>query len=95
MVKDPFRHIEVSLIGVKVIAQFRSGRAPGREIDLGKSDVFRVGIAVKMRRIMTVVGMPDRMAENLVRFIHLNEGTLSRKRREGEFEKRTDDEVTS
>ena len=48
-----------------------------------------------MRRIMNTVEMPDRMAENLVRFIRLNEGKLGRQRREGEFEKLTDDEVTS
>jgi len=48
-----------------------------------------------MRRIMNMVEMPDRMAENLVRFIRLNEGKLGRKRREGEFEKLADDEVTS
>ena len=46
-----------------------------------------------LRRIMNIVEMPDRMAENLVRFIRLNEGKLGRKRREGEFEKLTDDEV--
>ena len=46
-----------------------------------------------MRRIMNTVEMPDRMAEDLVRFIRLNEGTLGRKRREGAFEKLTDDEV--
>ena len=48
-----------------------------------------------MRRIMNTVEMPDRMAENLVRFIRLHEGKLGRKRREGEFAKLTDDEVTS
>jgi Fic/DOC family len=48
-----------------------------------------------MRRIMNMVEMPDRMAENLVRFIRLNEGKLGRKRREGEFEKLTDDEVAA
>jgi hypothetical protein len=48
-----------------------------------------------MRRIMNMVEMPDRMAENLVRFIRLNEGKLGSKQREGEFEKLTDDEVTS
>jgi hypothetical protein len=46
-----------------------------------------------MRRIMNTVEMPDRMADNLIRFIRLNEGKLGRKRREGEFEKLTDDEV--
>ncbi len=48
-----------------------------------------------MRRIMNTVEMPDRTAENLIRFIRLNEGKLGRQRREGEFEKLTDEEVTS
>jgi DNA replication protein DnaC len=47
------------------------------------------------RRIMNLVEMPDRMTENLVRLIRVNEGKLGRKRREGEFEKLTDDEVVS
>ncbi len=47
------------------------------------------------RRIMNLVEMPDRMTENLVRLIRLNEGKLGRKRREGEFEKLTDEEVVS
>jgi len=38
-----------------------------------------------MRRIMDAVEMPDRMAENLVMYIRRNNGTLSKKRREGEF----------
>jgi Fic/DOC family len=48
-----------------------------------------------IRRIMNMVEMPDRMTENLIRLIRLNEGKLGRKRREGEFEKLTDDEVAS
>ena len=46
---------------------------------------------------MSIVEMPDRMAENLIRGIHLDEGKLGRKRREGESEKLADadDEVTS
>ncbi|WP_433974549.1 hypothetical protein [Tunturiibacter lichenicola] len=48
-----------------------------------------------MRRIMNMVEMRDIIAENLVRFVRLNEGNLGSKRREGEFEKLTDDEVTS
>ena len=48
-----------------------------------------------MRRVMNTVEMPDRMAENLVRYIRLNEGKLGRKRREAEFAKLTDDELTS
>ncbi len=47
-----------------------------------------------IRRIMDAVEMPDRVAENLVMFIRQNNGTLSRKRREGEFQKLSDDEVT-
>lgn len=47
------------------------------------------------RRIMNLVEMPDRMTENLVRLIRVNEGKLGRKRHEGEFEKLTDDEVVS
>jgi hypothetical protein len=41
-----------------------------------------------IRRIMDTVEMPDRLAENLV-------GTLSKKRREGEFQKLRDEEVVS
>jgi hypothetical protein len=47
-----------------------------------------------IRRIMDAVEMPDRMAENLVMFIRRNKGTLSQKRREGEFSKLRDDEAT-
>jgi hypothetical protein len=45
-------------------------------------------------RIMNVVEMPDRLAENLVLFIRENNGTLSKKRREGEFNKLREEEVT-
>jgi hypothetical protein len=48
-----------------------------------------------MGRIMNTVEMPDRMAENLVRYIRLNQGRLSRKRRESEFTKLTEEEVAS
>jgi hypothetical protein len=47
-----------------------------------------------IRRIMHTVEMPDRVAENLVMYIRQNGGTLSRKRREGEFKKLRKDEVT-
>jgi len=46
------------------------------------------------RRIMDAVEMPDRVAENLVMFIRQNNGTLSKKRREGEFKKLREEEVT-
>jgi len=48
-----------------------------------------------MRRVMNTVEMPDRIAENLIRYIRLNENKLGRKRREGEFAKLTSDEVTA
>jgi hypothetical protein len=47
-----------------------------------------------IRRIMDAVEMPDRVAGNLIMFIRQNNGTLSKKRREGEFNKLRDDEVT-
>ncbi len=47
-----------------------------------------------VHRIMDAVEMPDRLAEDLVMFIRQNNGTLSKKRREGEFSKLRDDEVT-
>ena len=47
-----------------------------------------------IRRIMDAVEMPDRVAENLVLFIRQNNGTLSKKRREGEFKKLRGEEVT-
>jgi hypothetical protein len=46
------------------------------------------------RRIMDTVEMPDRVAENLVMFIRQNKGTLPRKRREREFKKLRQEEVT-
>jgi Fic/DOC family len=45
------------------------------------------------RRIMNMIEMPDRMVENLIRLVRLNEGKLDSKRREGEFAKLTDHEV--
>jgi hypothetical protein len=48
-----------------------------------------------MGRIMNTVEMPDRIAENLVRYIRLNQARLGRKRRESEFAKLTEEEVAS
>jgi hypothetical protein len=48
-----------------------------------------------MRRIINLVEMPDRISENLVRSIRLNEGKLGRKRRQSKFAKLTNDEVVS
>jgi Fic family protein len=45
------------------------------------------------RRIMELVDMPDRLAQDLIMFIHQNGGTLPKKRREKEFAALNDDEV--
>ena len=47
-----------------------------------------------IRRIMDAVEMPDRTAGNLVMFIRQNNGALPKGRREGEFSKLRNDEVT-
>lgn len=46
-----------------------------------------------IRRIMDAVEMPDRLAENLMMFIRQNHGTLSKKRRTGDYKALRDDEV--
>ena len=46
------------------------------------------------RQVMDAIEMPDRVAENLIVYIRQNSGRLSKKRREGEFKKLRDDEVT-
>lgn len=48
-----------------------------------------------LHAIENAIEMPDRLAENLVMFIRQNKGTLSKKRRNDEFAKLTDDEVAS
>jgi hypothetical protein len=47
-----------------------------------------------LRRIMDAVEMPDQLAGNLIFYIRRNKGTLPKGRREGEFRKLRDDEVT-
>jgi hypothetical protein len=46
-----------------------------------------------LRRIMDMVEMPNRMAENLVLYIRQNNGSLSKRRRESEFKQLTGEEV--
>jgi hypothetical protein len=46
-----------------------------------------------MARIMEMVDMPDRLAQNLILFIRQNDGTLSKRKREKDFSALTDDEV--
>jgi len=48
-----------------------------------------------MGRIMDVVEMPNRLAENLVLYIRQNDGKLSKRRREGEFKQLTAEEVAA
>lgn len=46
-----------------------------------------------MARIMGMVEMPDRLAQNLILYIRQNRGTLSKRKRDKEFSALTDDEV--
>jgi hypothetical protein len=46
-----------------------------------------------MRRVMDAVEMPDRLADNLILYIRQNAGTLSKRRRSGDYQKLTDEEV--
>lgn len=48
-----------------------------------------------MTRIMDRIEMPDRLAQNLILFIRQNNDTLSKRKREKEFSKLTDNEVQS
>lgn len=46
-----------------------------------------------MARIMEMIDMPDRLAQNLILFIRQNDGKLSKRKREKDFSALTDDEV--
>jgi hypothetical protein len=46
-----------------------------------------------MTRIMNMIEIPDRLAQNLIMFIRQNNGTLSKRRWEKEFSALTEDEV--
>jgi len=46
-----------------------------------------------MARIMEIIDMPDRLAQNLILFIRQNNGTLSKRKREKDFSALTDEEV--
>jgi hypothetical protein len=50
---------------------------------------------VAMQRIMNRVEMPDRLAANLILYIRQNKGSLSKRRREGEFHQLRDDELAA
>ena len=55
------------------------------EEDLPREIEFLRHYDEAIRRIMDAVEMPDRMAEDLVMHIRQNKGTLSKRRRSGEF----------
>ena len=44
-------------------------------------------------RIMEIVDMPDRLAQNLLMFMRQNGGAIPKNRRENEFAALTDDEA--
>jgi hypothetical protein len=46
-----------------------------------------------MRRIMDAVEMPDRLAENLIFYVRQNGGTLSKRRRSGDYQKLSGEEA--
>ncbi len=46
-----------------------------------------------MARIMEMIDMPDRLAQNLILFIRQNDGKLSKRKREKDFSSLTDEEV--
>jgi hypothetical protein len=63
------------------------------EQDLPREIDYLRGNDEAIRRIMDVIEMPDRVAENLVMFIRNNNGRLPKRRREGEFKTLREDEV--
>jgi hypothetical protein len=63
------------------------------EQDLPREIDYLRGNDEAIRRIMDVIEMPDRVAENLVMFIRHNNGRLPKRRREGEFKTLCEDEV--
>lgn len=63
------------------------------EYDLPREIDYLIRHDLALRRIMNMVEMPDRVAENLLMFIRQNKGTLPKRRRTGEFKQLTDDEV--
>jgi hypothetical protein len=46
-----------------------------------------------MARIMEMIDMPDRLAQNLILFIRQNDGKLSKRKREKDFSALTDEEI--
>lgn len=63
------------------------------EHDLPREIDYLIRYDETLRRIMNTVEMPDRLAQNLVMFVRQNRGKLSKKRRQNEFKKLTDEEA--
>jgi hypothetical protein len=66
---------------------------PFIECDLPREIDYLRRHDVAIRRIMDTVEMPDRLAENLILYIRQNKGVLSKKRRQGEFNKLSERDV--
>ena len=64
------------------------------DYDLPKEILYLKGNDEALRGIMNAIEMPDRLAQDLVMHIRQNKGKLSKKRRNGIFEKLTDGEVS-
>lgn len=64
------------------------------DYDLPKEILYLKSNDEALRGIMNAIEMPDRLAQNLVMHIRQNRGKLSKKRRQGIFEKLTDEEVS-
>jgi hypothetical protein len=63
------------------------------ETDLPREIEYLKSHDEAMKSIMDTVEMPNRLAQDLIMHIRQNGGKLSKKRRTGEFEKLTEDEV--
>jgi hypothetical protein len=63
------------------------------EIDLPREIDYLKCRDQALTAVMNLVEMPDRMAQDLIMHIRQNGGSLSKRRRTGEFEKLRDDEV--
>ena len=63
------------------------------EVDLPAETAFLRAYDVFRRKVANIIDMPDRTADLLFRFLHQNDGALSKRGREHEFAQLTKDEV--
>lgn len=64
------------------------------DYDLPKEILYLKSNDEALRGIMNMIEMPDRLAQDLIMHIQQNKGRLSKKRRQGIFERLTDEEVS-